>query len=384
MERRQFLTKSTLGCVGASTLGAGAVSVVPLFSDRSVDLTSYPLGPVHSYDPVVGDGKWIWREPPATERGYLEPRSFELSIGIELQGLGDRCESMASTPVPMNHPEQTVDEVIIENVGCKAVIRELAPGAGQLMLHAPNIVAGQVVKAIAHYKITLYKQYHGFEKDQFPIQQTVPKSVRALALGDSPGIQTSASVVRKLASEIAYGLDHPWDQAKSFVKWIQDKIRPQYGPYTSVLTAIEKRVGDCEEMSALFVAFCRALGIPARLVWVPNHNWTEFYLTDNEQNGHWIPVHPACYHWFGWTGAHELILQKGDRIRVPEQGSTSRLLMDWIRSSGRRPRTNYIAELIPQPPTSNGDPGPGSRAKDSLTGEWKLTGKHEFDRLARR
>jgi hypothetical protein len=60
------------------------------------------------------------------------------------------------------------------------VIRELAPGAGQLLLHAPNIMQGQVVKAIAHYKINLYKQYHGFEKKQFPTQQTIPNEIRAV------------------------------------------------------------------------------------------------------------------------------------------------------------------------------------------------------------
>ncbi|MCY2977920.1 MAG: transglutaminase-like domain-containing protein [Planctomycetota bacterium] len=382
MRRRQFLTNSSWAVGGA--MACGSVSSYSALSQRFSESTSEHLGPIHSFDPVVGDGRWIWREPPKTDRGYLEPRSYDLSIGVELRGTGGNSEVMAATPVPVNHPEQKVEEVTIEKIGCDAVIRELAPGAGQLLLHAPNIMQGQVVKAIAHYKITLYKQYHGFEKKQFPTQQTIPNEIRAAALGESPGIQAKAPAVKKLATEIAYGLDHPWDQAHAFVEWIQKKIRPQYGPYTSVLTAIEKRVGDCEEMSALFVAFCRALGIPARLVWVPNHNWTEFYLTDEEQIGHWIPVHPACYHWFGWTGAHELVIQKGDRVRVPEQNKTARLIMDWVRSSGGRPQTNYVAQLTPLPPTLDGDAGPGTRSKDSKTGEWKITGKHEFDRFARR
>ena len=140
-------------------------------------------------------------------------------------------------------------------------------------------------------------------------------------MGDSPGIQANASTVRKLASELGKEHAHPWDKSQAFVKWIRENIRPQIGTYTSVVTAIQRKVGDCEEMSALFVAFCRSSGIPSRLVWVPNHNWAEFYLTDHEEKGHWIPVHPACYHWFGWTGAHELVIQKGDRVQVPEQSS---------------------------------------------------------------
>ncbi|MEQ1824789.1 MAG: transglutaminase-like domain-containing protein [Pirellula sp.] len=382
MLRRTFITASTLA---ASDAMLHSYSPSPSRTSNTTGREDYfPHGPIRSYQPVVGDGRWIWRDPPASERGYLEPRSFELSIGVELLGTGDRSHAMASTPVPVNHPEQTVDAVTIEKIGCEAAIRELAPGAGQLILHASNIMAGQVVKAIAHYKLTIMKQYHGYARDQFPDDQVVPLAIRNAALGESPGIQSNAGAVKKLATELTQGIYHPWDKAQVFVIWIQEHIHPQYQPYTSVVAAIEKRVGDCEEMSALFVAMCRASGIPARLVWVPNHNWTEFYMSDNDGQGHWIPVHPACYHWFGWTGVHELVLQKGDRIKVPEQSRNIRLIMDWMRSSGAKPRATYIAELRPVANTTGGDSGPGTRSKDARTGEWKLTGTHEFDRVARR
>src|SRR5205814_6505632 len=145
--------------------------------------------------------------------------------------------------------------------------------------------------------------------------------------------------------------------------WIPRNIRPQIGSYTSVTAAVDNRRGDCEEMSAVFVALCRSVGIPARLVWVPNHNWAEFYLTDHQGEGHWIPAHTACYSWFGWTGVHELVLQKGDRLYVPEQHKQLRLLEDWLQGAGRKPRARYTAELTPQPPAEGADPGPGARRK---------------------
>ena len=342
------------------------------------------LGPVHSIIPVVGDGKWIWNEPPEKVRGYLEPREYTLDIGIELTGVGNQSEAMAATPVPLNHPEQKVDEVTIEKVDCEATIRELAPGAGQLLLHAPSIQQGQTVKAIAHYKLTISKQYHAYNAEQFPAAQKIPVNVGNDALQDSPGIQTGAPTLKALAAEVSQGIKHPWDQALAFAKWVRANIQPRIGPYTSVAIAVEKRIGDCEEMSALFVALCRAVNIPARLVWVPNHNWSEFFLVDHEGNGHWIPVHTACYGWFGWTGVHELVIQKGDRVKVPEQRATFRLLEDWLRSTGRMPAANYVAELTPLAPKMGGDAGPGSRRKDTKTGEWKLTGSHQHDRYARK
>ena len=376
MQRRRFLTHSVLAA-------GGVVATSQFFSRPGSHITSVQQGPISSFEPVVGDGRWIWREPPKTDRGYLEPRSYEVSIGVELQGRDNRCEAMAATPVPVSHPEQQVHEVVIEKIGCEAAIRELAPGAGQLVLHAKDIAPGQIVKAIAHYKMTLYKQYHAFDPEQFPVKQIVPGEIRSLAMGDSPGIQANASTVRRLASELSKEHPHPWDKAQAFVKWIRESIRPQVGTYTSVVTAIQKKVGDCEEMSALFVAFCRASGIPSRLVWVPNHNWAEFYLTDHEEKGQWIPVHPACYHWFGWTGAHELVIQKGDRVQVPEQSSPCRLLMDWTRSTGR-PKTIFNASMKPIPSSESGDAGPGTRTKNTKTGEWQLTGQHAFDKFARR
>ena len=102
--------------------------------------------------------------------------------------------------------------------------------------------------------------------------------------------------------------------------------------------ALTNRVGDCEEMAGIFVALCRAAGIPARLVWIPNHVWSEFYLTDRVGKGHWIPAHTACYPWFGWTGVHELVLQKGDRVRLPGKTGFVRLQTDRLRHIGAKPQ----------------------------------------------
>ena len=66
--------------------------------------------------------------------------------------------------------------------------------------------------------------------------------------------------------------------------------------------------------------------------------WSEMYLTDNDGTAHWIPVHTACYFWFGWTDAHELVIQKGDRLHLPERGNRFfRLQEDWMQWGGHRP-----------------------------------------------
>jgi hypothetical protein len=381
MDRRQFLHWGSLGvCASAvpsllSSIGNGA---------HRLRLESASCrGPAFSVVPVVGDGRWIWREPPSGETGYLEPRPYELSIGIELEGTGDSTDIRASTPVPVAHPEQKIESVEVETHGCEAAVRELAPGVGQLFLSADSLAKGEVAKAVAHYKLTLLKQYQAYERDQFPARQKPPAEIRKAYLQDSPGVQTSTPAVRALAKELTAGATHPWEMAKRFAEWIPRNIRAQIGTYTSVTTALETRKGDCEEMAAVFVALCRSMTIPARLVWVPNHNWAEFYLEDEKSLGHWIPVHTACYFWFGYTGVHELVLQKGDRAYVPEQHRRIRLLEDWSQWGGGKPRSRFSAEIKPLPPADGEDAGPGHRIKDK-SGEWKVVGEHPLDRYARR
>jgi hypothetical protein len=381
MHRRQFLG------YGLATAASGAAALAQQSATspprEPLQSAAVPTPPAYSVIPVVGDGKWIWKKPPEDETGYLEPREYSLSVGIELAGRGAAGQTKATTPFPVECPEQKITDLAIETQGCQAAIRQVGQYAGQLCLAAPGILAGQVIRAVARCKVTISKQYQAYARDQFPEKQEIPPDVRNTYLGDSPGISSRSREVRQLHEQLAKGVDHPWDLARKAAEWIPRNIRPQIGSYTSVAKALETRRGDCEEMAGIEVAVCRAAGIPARLVWIPNHTWSEIYLSDLEGQGHWVPVHTACYFWFGWTGAHELVIQKGDRIRVPEERRLFRLLEDWMQWMGRKPDARYLAELTPLPPSPGEDPGPGARQKIA-TGEWKLLGNHPLDRYARR
>ncbi len=388
MHRRTFLRLGVGAAAGANLLRVPVPDAPP---------GAWNTPPAWSVIPVVGDGKWIWTKPPEGQTGYLEPRPFSLKVGIELEGLGGATNVMATTPVPIACPEQKIDQERVEVQGCEAKIVELAPTARELLLVAPPMVKGQRVAAYAHLKLTLYKQYHGYSIEQFPAEQKTPADVAKQYLGNSPGIETRNREIRDLQEQIAQEIKHPWDKARAFASWIPRNIRPKMGSYLGPVKALEMKLGDCEDMSALFVALCRAADIPARLVWVPNHNWSEFYLTDQQGQGHWVPAHTACYFWWGWTGVHELVIQKGDRIWVPERRKHYRLQEDWLQWMGRKPRARYVAELTPEAPKpaapgdagtapaafAPGDPGPGARRKVE-SGEWQLVGNHALDKVARR
>lgn len=380
MNRRNFVKCS----LGAAALGSFTFPTIRTVIEATAQGNEISIPtPAYSVIPVVGDGKWIWNKPPSDQTGYLEPRQFDVSIGIKIKAKGAAQQLRATTAVPVNLPEQKIETLHIQTQGCAAAVRQLAPEAGQLLLATPAVYAGQLIGAVAQFRVTLFKEYQGYHKEQFPVEQEFSRDFRKLYMYDSPGIQTRQKTVRDLAAAVGGQFKHPWDKAKAFHEWVWGNIKARTQPYTSVIIALRDRVGDCEERAAVFVAFCRASGIPARLVWVPNHNWAEFYLKDHEGRGHWIPSHTSAYSWFGWTGAHELVLQKGDSIHVPEKRKSQRLLADWMQWQGARPTAEYDGQLAPVADDSSREAGPGARRKDAK-GEWIRVGHHPLDKYTRK
>lgn len=353
--------------------------------------------PTHSVIPVVGDGKWIWNEPPSDgQTGYLDPRDYDVSVSITLRGKGNASEIFATTVAPSECPEQKILKSEIQPVNCQAQIVELSKTASQLAMYVPRLASNQAASVTARFRVKLFRDYRGFTRDQFPADQsqfssptntkqsgssdTSSSSFAKQYLSSSPGIKINSSALKRIVKSLQSDTAHPWDRAKSYYQWVWKNIKGIPGTYTSVEAAIKNRKGDCEERAAVFVALCRAAGIPARLVWIPGHNWAEIGLYDQDGQPHWIPIHTAAYSWFGWTGTHELIFQKGDNFRPARRKKSLRLIDDWYQCRGRTPQIEYRSTI--EPVADKLDPGPGAREKQ-LDGRWRLVGKHPAQKFLR-
>jgi transglutaminase-like putative cysteine protease len=376
LSRRQLL---------ATSLGAATGVVLARFpwSGRRASLSHEELVPTPTFSitPIIGDGRWIWRDPPVGQSGYLEPRLFDLAINIRWEGTGTATDLAASCVAPVAHGEQEIVDAEVFGDGCSAEVQALGQTAAQLVAAAPLIERGQVLEATARWRLQLFKAYQGYERDRFPAEQALGQAQVDEWLTSSPGIECRGQGVRRLAESIAPAGGHPWDRALALFHWTWENIEGRPGAYTSVTEALDKRVGDCEERAGVFIALCRAIGIPSRLVWVPNHAWAEFALVDDAGTLHWIPAHTAAYSWFGWTGAHELVLQKGDRFVLPQNRKRVRLVGDWFTWQGRKPILTFGASLTPVGATPD-EAGPGARTKQP-GGQWKLAGTHPDEKYLR-
>lgn len=339
---------------------------------------------VHSITPVGFDQVWIWEDQPEDQKGMLDGREFDVSVGVRWKSDGTVRNLKSSTVAPVAFPEQELVNFEIQKPdGCDARVIALTDTAGQLQVVAPVMERGQEIEVRANYRLRISRVCPKYDASQFPIEQMTSEAIKNSSLGNSPGIRSDLDAVKKVVDSVVESRhEHPWEKARKFHAWVWENIEGKIGEYTSVREALANGVGDCEERASVFIALCRAAGIPARLVWVPNHNWAEFCLFDHRGQPHWIAAHTAAYNWFGWTGCHELILQKGDRILMPGKDSYVRLISDWYSFDGRRPTIEFSGSVTPV--SSEGkDPGPGKREKNDKGG-WDLVGDHPDNRRIRR
>lgn len=111
----------------------------------------------------------------------------------------------------------------------------------------------------------------------------------AVYLLEEPLIEVDDPRIRHLAQSLKAGSSRA--TAEKIFRWMSANIR--YAGYVKnnrgARQALQTQQGDCTEMMALFVALCRAAGVPARGIagyHCPNstvldpaqyHNWAEFY-----------------------------------------------------------------------------------------------------------
>lgn len=255
-------------------------------------------------------------------------------IGVEVQaGEGSASGIVASAPVPRDWPEQKVlqqSEEKTPNVA-RVTFRDLEDGVRQMVVSIPKLAAGQTARAVISYQITKYQ----IEPPDEVGQLKAPANTAPLRkyLQPSPFIESRDPQIVALASQIGAG-QNGWTKAQALFDWVRANVKYEFAETIKPATAaLADHRGDCEELSSLFIALCRASQIPARAVWVPGHTYPEFYLVDDRGQGHWFPCQIAGEGLpFGAMHEERPILQKGDHFTVPGQRGPQRYVAPLLQA----------------------------------------------------
>lgn len=293
-------------------------------------------------------------EPEGPKMGDSQTTCWR--TGIIVKAMGGACRGITGySPVPTDWPEQKV-KIIKEEISPEAKISYKMVGGGvKLMnLRIPQIPAGKEVKALITVEIRRSTILPPEDTDRFVIldKTKLPREVR-MYLSPSPKIESRNPKIRKLAKEIGVDEKQAWKKVEVIYDWVREKVKYENGPLKGALAALKDGTGDCEELTSLFIAICRAAGIPARTVWVPGHCYPEFYLSDEKGNGFWFPCQAAGTREFGGITETRPVLQKGDNFRPPKGGrERQRYMSEYLTGTptrgGGKPQVRFIRETVAQ------------------------------------
>src|SRR3989344_1388405 len=150
------------------------------------------------------------------------------------------------------------------------------------------------------------------KKIKFPIEEKLPGEIIPYTK-PSETIDAGNEDIIRLASEIVKGEDDLYSAVFKVADWTKNNIEYDLSTLTAEVSqkaswVLENKQGVCDELTSLFIALLRAVGVPAKFVsgmaytnsplfpvnWGA-HGWAEVYFP----NYGWVPF-DVTYGEFGW------------------------------------------------------------------------------------
>jgi hypothetical protein len=321
--------------------------VAHLLQRRQILASASGISLLSSFGPLrllAGDGSQLASAP-----SYHAALPYRWQAGLSISPVNGPCEGVFATlPLPQAWPEQSLE--LVDREASRQVTavrhRQLDSAVPQALITIPRIDAGDTARVLMTYEVEVQAVRAPSDPARLSVPTSMPAAVRR-QLATSPGINPRATAIRTRASELVASAGNDWDRVAALYDWVRDHVNCRDCERQGSLLALQKGWGNKEDVSSLFIALCRALRIPARTVWVPDHNYAEFYLQTSAGKGHWFPCEMIAGRSFGELSSRRPILQRGDNFRVPENKQTLRYVPEHLKVSRAlaQPQVKFIREL---------------------------------------
>ena len=280
----------------------------------------------------------------------VHPQNQRWRFGMEITSPGLTTGISATITLPLEWPEQKV--VIVSQEKSENVrpirMRTLGNGVQQGLISITRLNPGE--SANVYFTIDVERSI--MEAPQsvtgLACPDMVPAAVRKYLLV-SPFIEMRDPSIVKVSREVGYDAENDWQRVELIYDWVRERIRYEFDEeQRGAAEALKVGVGDCEELTSLFIAMCRNNGIPARAVWIPGHCYPEFYLENAAGQGFWFPCQAAGTRAFGAMPEYRPVLQKGDSIRVPGNPRPQRYVAETLKAvkATANPVVKFIRERV--------------------------------------
>lgn len=284
---------------------------------------------------------------PDTQR--TDGDTFE--TGFTLQVSGQTLGITATFPVPANWEDQQAELVHQELHPTGANLRFInLDGTRQARVDIPRLSAGDTAKVLLRFQVTRQAVTPPSEPEQLklPVSKDLDRDQRKYLL-PSPFVESRDAKITNVANSLAMPSATPWEQVKAYYDFVHQNVTYENGPMKGAVAALDEGRGDCEEMTTLFVALCRAGEVPARTVWVPGHCYPEFLTKANDGTYRWVAVEMTGNFPFGQSPEKRPILQKGDNFRIPGSRKPQHYVKQELAIRDYKGTTPPVVTWLPTP-----------------------------------
>jgi hypothetical protein len=245
----------------------------------------------------------------ATHAGPVEPGRFY--FGIEIEGVLCGYSEVSLTPMVNRIKMVNLDDTLCAKVGVvitdvqaitlmkvRAILEPTGVWVTPEGLNVPGqrftgTIRDNLIEGVFEIEDT---RYDGADAPVFPADLS-PDEVLRKYLEPETFIESDDPVLVLQALELTAGSKDSWEAACRLSRWVAQNIGYAIPGGGTARKTYDLRAGKCGAHAMLLAAFCRAVGIPARVVWgcmyassyggvFGQHGWNEIYMGP----AGWIPV----------------------------------------------------------------------------------------------
>lgn len=242
----------------------------------------------------------VWDDKP-----YSLKKEREATVVVTHQFRNFGPGEVSTVDVYLSVPEDLPNQKIVEKVSFQPEPKEfLTDRWGQRVAHfhyegipgSKFLTSAMEVHArVQEIRYTLYPERVGKLEE-------IPAEIKGRYLEDAGKFRLQDPFIKKTVEEVVGAEKNPYWIARKLYNHVIEKVEYEMvGGWNTAPAVLKRGTGSCSEYSFVYIALCRAAGLPARYagsVVVRGddaslddvfHRWVEVYLP----NYGWIPVDPS-------------------------------------------------------------------------------------------
>lgn len=226
---------------------------------------------------------------------------IEYTHRVRNYGPGKITQFDAYIAIPETRDSQIVDDEIVFRHNYKGILTDKW-GQKVAHYHYTDMDAPSIFEITMKVKAKIYKINYFIFPQKVGTLDDIPAEIKEKYLVDGDKYMMNDPIIQKAVEEALNGEKNPYWIARKIYNYCIDHIEYEMAGGWNVAPAIlERGNGSCSEYTFVYIAMCRAAGLPARYVGSVVvrgddasldpvfHRWAEVYLPHYG----WIPVDPS-------------------------------------------------------------------------------------------